>query len=195
MAGKRNKTKIVLEFDSDSALELIAYFHYFQIETKKGNDVPAEHIRDFIKFVFERNEKFFQKRLAEIPKVSQATIGRFISNPEYNFTTRSGESLSEMISSAVNFSYIYTYDDENDLDDAKKLIAETAYYQMVHYRSQLPKLKIALLTDYKLYVITAFILTQAGFPVSTSKTPTNAQLYQGIRAVLDKSEGKRKGKE
>lgn len=172
---------------------ILRYEDFLRTYLARGDRIPARIIKNFISlFAFEQDErKKEQKQRFEL--ISNLILQRFGSDKDYKFTyskrkTKYVASFDNMIGIACNNmdnSYMKLWD-KTEHKDRKNVIAYNFYKALDQYRCDCLNKK-SNMTNYKLYVITAFMMNQLGFRFTNNSNPTNSQLFKGIRYTLDKS--------
>ena len=188
----------------DKKESFITYLCYIDKWVQKGQKIPARVIKKLMTFVeFEEDYKKEFVKAEILDKIDNIFYPYFLKS-NYDFSVKKDEAaedfymIDENITTKVveyNLKGMLVYIlehiyDEYDLNKKFKIKAGIYLLNLFTIKFQIILSKIVKceveLSKYQKYVITAYIVLHFGFGLSEKEEMTNQDLYQSVRAVLDK---------
>lgn len=216
LSKAKNIGKIELEYDLKDTIQILHYIYIFKNENNQDK-ISQKDIQNFIRLVRFSGTANLKQMESEIKETKNKTISRFGSDKEYGFIPDKSSAIKNrnLFDTQLENKYKEKYSIEQMLDSAfsslvtyfiinlekhpdkisKEYLSVVICKSLMEFRDKLsPKNKNKLKGKYKLYSITAFILNELGYKISTKKNPINKQLFNDIKYLLDTNINKKSTK-
>lgn len=189
------KSIILVEYDEKDALRVFGYLEFIYKHTNAGNKVPARVLAELASMLTVHEDSSVYSYLrGELSKIKEQLMHRFGDDPKYDFTQRKriktnwpadGTYTHEFnFKEMVDLLFERLYDQHHTgIYRNKKELAYFIFDTIYAYRANLSRELKKHMSDFKMYAMTAFILSKMGFGMS-SKLRRNHDYFQAIRQIL-----------
>lgn len=191
MGKKKRIRNIVIEFEEKDMCSILMHEHFIKSKLKEGKNIPAKVLNSYFS-LFSIKNVIKEEIKSKSKEIKTKLIGRFSSDKHYKFKylNYSFETMIDYVLDKISDGY------ENFIESTSRITADRKerlaydifilFYQYKHYN--LSKKYLVFMSNYKLYILTAFILNELGFGVNDKKnTVTNSILFDKVKYTLDKA--------